>query len=512
MRAQSTTSYFPELHPKARVVIVDGYGIRVFVRHGRLHIEDGMGRHRREADFTRAAVPFKRLVILGHEGFITLEAMRWLAGVGAALIQIERSGRLLATSAMPGRDDPRLRRAQAQAPFSPVGVEVARELLRQKISGQLDVATAMVKASPDIRQRINGWLVALEDAQDLPALLHAEAQAALWYWGAWERRPIQFGTRDSALVPEHWKTFGQRRSLHGNGPRAATNPANAMLNYLYALLEAECRLACMAIGLDPGLGIFHTDQQSRDSMALDLMEALRPRADAFVLREIASRKVRRRDFAEEPDGTVRILAPLTHHLASCIPGLRRKAAPVVEQAARTLSLRSGRKGRLPTPLTRDNNRASQEGRRMGERPKPATPSSPNGCRDCGLVLADRHRMYCDECLVARRLAKTDNIHVAHERLRVMREAGDVPVSRQEVRAKIGRNNRARQRAILEWENTHGRRSDPDAFRREVLPGLQGVTVTRMAAATGLSIQYCSRIRAGHNTPHPMHWEALGQLR
>ena len=39
----------------------------------------------------------------------------------------------------------------------------------------------------------------------------------------------------------------------------------AILNYLYAVLEAESRIALLAIGLDPGIGILHTDQRARDS-------------------------------------------------------------------------------------------------------------------------------------------------------------------------------------------------------------------------------------------------------
>lgn len=56
-----------------------------------------------------------------------------------------------------------------------------------------------------------------------------------------------------------------------------------MLNYLYALLESESRLAAAALGLDPGMGVLHVDVQARDSLACDLMEPVRPQVDAFVL-------------------------------------------------------------------------------------------------------------------------------------------------------------------------------------------------------------------------------------
>jgi CRISPR-associated protein Cas1 len=56
-----------------------------------------------------------------------------------------------------------------------------------------------------------------------------------------------------------------------------------MLNYLYALVEAEAILACQAVGLDPGLGLVHSDTRARASLALDLMEPVRPEVDDFVL-------------------------------------------------------------------------------------------------------------------------------------------------------------------------------------------------------------------------------------
>lgn len=65
-------------------------------------------------------------------------------------------------------------------------------------------------------------------------------------------------------------------------PRLAVHPPNAVLNYLYAILEAEARLVAAELGLDPGLGVLHRDTPNRDSLASDLMEPARPLVDAFV--------------------------------------------------------------------------------------------------------------------------------------------------------------------------------------------------------------------------------------
>jgi len=51
--------------------------------------------------------------------------------------------------------------------------------------------------------------------------------------------PIRFSKVDLRRVPDHWLTFGSRVSPLSASPRLAVNPANAILNYLYAILESE---------------------------------------------------------------------------------------------------------------------------------------------------------------------------------------------------------------------------------------------------------------------------------
>lgn len=43
------------------------------------------------------------------------------------------------------------------------------------------------------------------------------------------------------------------------------------------------RLAILTIGLDPGMGILHADQKSRDSFVFDVIEPLRPVVDGQLL-------------------------------------------------------------------------------------------------------------------------------------------------------------------------------------------------------------------------------------
>ena len=88
--------------------------------------------------------------------------------------------------------------------------------------------------------------------------------------------------------------------------RPPHKPANAVLDYLYSLLEAETILASDAVALDPGLGIFHTDRGDRASLALDLMVAVRPAVDAYLLALLTQRTLSVRDFVETREGACRI--------------------------------------------------------------------------------------------------------------------------------------------------------------------------------------------------------------
>lgn len=251
--------------------------------------------------------------MLGSDGFISLEAIRWLHRLGIALMHLDRDGNILATSA-PNGGDVRLRRLQALVGGSETGIEIARMLLQTKLDGQ---AQTLERLNPDqaARRGIVRATAALGEASTLEQLLWAERDAALAYWSAWEPIPVTFARPGQCHVPEHWLRFGQRGSLLTSSPRLAINPANTILNYLYAILEAETRLACLTVGLDPGLGIVHVDHRSRDSFALDLMEAARPTVDAYLLELLQDRFFTRRDFAETARGVCRVNPPLSHELA-----------------------------------------------------------------------------------------------------------------------------------------------------------------------------------------------------
>src|SRR3954467_11591763 len=139
MRTQpidSVAAWPEELIPTGGALVLRGYGLDIRVWRGRLRVEDGMGRGRRSGILDRATSGLRRLVGLGHTGSISLEAIRWLTDIGAGYEQIDADGRVLASLGPSGVAQPTLRRAQAMAPDTAIGLNAARQLLQRKVAAQ----------------------------------------------------------------------------------------------------------------------------------------------------------------------------------------------------------------------------------------------------------------------------------------------------------------------------------------------------------------------------------------
>lgn len=93
--------------------------------------------------------------------------------------------------------------------------------------------------------------------------------------------------------------------FHGRNRRPPLDAVNAMLSFAYYLLAHDCTSALESVGLDAYVGFLHRDRPGRSSLALDLMEELRPcMADRFVLTMINNRMISPEDFETRENGAV----------------------------------------------------------------------------------------------------------------------------------------------------------------------------------------------------------------
>src|SRR5207237_9104092 len=204
-------------------------------------LHDGIADERRTIRLPRVNHGLKRLVMIGSDGFITLEALRWLADQKAAFIMLERDGSVLVTTGPVRSSDARLRRAQALAGQSETSLRIARELIDKKLAAQASVARYKLLAT-DTADKISRYRTELTGADMPETIRRIESLAAGAYWSAWRTLPINFPKKDEARVPDHWRVFGARVSPLTGSPRLAVNPPNAILNYLYCVLESESLL------------------------------------------------------------------------------------------------------------------------------------------------------------------------------------------------------------------------------------------------------------------------------
>jgi CRISPR-associated endonuclease Cas1 len=485
---------------RSGVLTLFGFGIKVRMQCGHLEIEDGIGLDRRRIRLARVGHGLKRLVVIGSDGMVSLAALRWLADQDASFVMLDRDGSVLATTGPVRSSDSRLRRAQSLSISNGVGLRIARELISRKLVGQEGVARHKLLdcSTADAIARFKAELPQVESISTIRLI---EAQAARAYWSAWNTLPINFPKNDLPRVPEHWRSFGTRVSPLTGSPRLAINPPNAILNYLYCVLESEARLAAAALGLDPGLGVMHVDTPARDSLACDLMEPVRSNVDSYLLDWITRQPLKREWFFEQRDGNCRLMGPFAVRLSETAAIWKRAVAPIAEWIANqfwsTTQKRTG-SHLAPTHLTQAHRREAKGA--SSETIAPVVPRTENLCPGCGRGIQDRSAS-CSRCAIGN---ATRNMLTA---ARIGRRTANGPEA-QMTRASTARKNALAQHSWRmsdqpEWLTTK-------LFSGRIQPLLANVPMSVIRSSIGVSNWYASQIRKGYR-PHPRHWQALAEL-
>jgi CRISPR-associated endonuclease Cas1 len=488
------------IFPRHGVVTLYGYGISARVDRGHLILEDGVGPKRRFGRFARIGHGLERLAVIGADGAVSLAALRWLADQDSALLMLDRDGSVLAAVGPVRSSDSRLRRAQSLAHHSGVAIEISRGLISQKLEGQGRIVRDEFN-NDSIADNIDRHRSQLKNADSIEAIRLIEAQAAKIYWSVWRDLPIQYPTVDYRRVPQHWCSFGTRKSALTGSPRLAVNPANAMLNYMYALLESESRLAGSAVGLDPGIGFLHVDTDARDSLACDLMEAVRPHVDAYLFKWLVGGPLRRDWFFELPNGNCRLMASLVERLSQSLPDWGRIVAPVAEWVAKTLWLKTPKAIKLKTPPTH----LTQAHRRTAKgHPIPAI-SGPTHflplCQTCGKAITRGHR-YCSACATTVSTAS------------LVKGALQGRSASQSEEAQSLRSETARRNAMARWAWQSEEQPtwlDESFYRERIQVQLAKIPLRVLIATMKVSLGYATNIRSGKTCPHPRHWQPLAAL-
>lgn len=165
-------------------------------------------------------------------------------------------------------------------------------LSRVFVAAKIRNARTMLRrnhASPDptVLKNLEIHAKEAERAEAIGSLLGIEGSAARAYFGSFT------GMLRSAADFD----------LDGRNRRPPKDPVNALLSFVYGLLTKDLVLACTAASLDPLRGFYHQPRFGRPSLALDLMEELRPiLGDSVVVNVINNGVVSKEDFICHREG------------------------------------------------------------------------------------------------------------------------------------------------------------------------------------------------------------------
>ena len=111
---------------------------------------------------------------------------------------------------------------------------------------------------------------------------------------------IYFNVFDQLILQQRQDFSFKERSR-----RPPLDNVNSLLSFLYVLLTNDVASALEAVGLDPYVGFLHQDRPGRPSLALDLMEELRPVfGDRLALSLVNRKQVTGKGFTQKESGGI----------------------------------------------------------------------------------------------------------------------------------------------------------------------------------------------------------------
>jgi len=229
---------------------------------------------------------FGSVIIDGHSGSITLDAIKWLMRHDIPLFILDYDGTLLSSTLPREPVNGPLKIAQIETYNNPEKRQlIAKKLVEAKARRTLDVVEWLQTrygAGESIQTDLDRELERLDECASLPRLLMVEGRIADAYW-----RYLQ------QVLPGK---FGFASRMHETHQMNASDPVNVLLNYGYAILESQCRKALNSVGLEPTIGFLHEARQTKYPLVYDLQEPYRWLVDTTVVSSLECERFSKKDF------------------------------------------------------------------------------------------------------------------------------------------------------------------------------------------------------------------------
>jgi CRISPR-associated endonuclease Cas1 len=315
----------------AQPLILTGHAVSMRVDNGSLIIRDGVThfpQERRTFRFFRGDLNLPtRILLLNGSGSLSFDVLSWLAEQGVALARITWRGDIVTVAGAGFAAERDKVRWQVETRADPERrLRFSTELIRRKAQASIAALETLIPPS-NARAKAIALAQATDRSlaerlpKDLVRLRLMEAKCASAYFAAWRGLTLDWRAERRRPVPEDWRAFVSRSSL-ANGRKLlnvnASHPLNAMLNYGYAVLQAQLQINAVADGYDPTEGVMHHGRRGKPAFIFDLMEPERPKVDATILQFVAEQSFSGADFPISANGICRLSPSLARRVAQLV--------------------------------------------------------------------------------------------------------------------------------------------------------------------------------------------------
>ena len=273
-------------------LLLSGFGISIDVDKAHLTIKQNDS----TIEFKPHRIPYDSVIIDGHYGSISFEAMRWLSKHDISLTLLNWNGNLLSVMQPQETLNSDLKIKQyGKYINSESRLYIAGQIVKQKVKSSVSLLKELSNFYDIDMTTINREIEGI-DYNNINSLMMCEGRIASAYW-------TELSRIFNKLAPDF--NFQSRKNLSYSWNMNASDPVNALLNYGYAILESMVRKDINTMGLDASIGYLHEIAPSKHPLVYDLQELFRYVVDYSVI-ELLEGKIKKSDFITTENYHIRL--------------------------------------------------------------------------------------------------------------------------------------------------------------------------------------------------------------
>jgi CRISPR-associated protein Cas1 len=210
-----------------------------------------------------------RIILLDGSGGLTFDAINWMVEQKIIFVQLDWQGYSnFMGGAWPYCANPKLVKLQSTLRGTKKAVDIDRQLIRAKFAACIETISSVFpncENSEIAIQKLKTWSLKLSNpriSNSISKILGFEGSAALAYYKPWQEMSLKWSGLSKKPIPPDWHHIGPRSMTWRRRGNNARHPINAMLNYGYGVVIAQIRTETVAAGLDPSIGIVHSNPEN----------------------------------------------------------------------------------------------------------------------------------------------------------------------------------------------------------------------------------------------------------